>query len=55
MMDMKQVAELTTRIVVALIESGKVDCSDIEEVCEMYRAISVQIVSSETELSKGLK
>ena len=52
MMDTKQVAELTTRIVVAMIESGKADCSDIEKVCEMYRAMSEQIVNTESELSK---
>ncbi len=52
MMDTKQIAELTTRIVVAMIESGKADCTDIEKVCEMYKAISEQIVVSESELSK---
>ncbi|MBQ9904906.1 MAG: hypothetical protein IJM47_08995 [Synergistaceae bacterium] len=52
MMDTKQIAELTTRIIVALIENGKADCTDIEKVCKMYRAICEQIVITESELSK---
>ena len=53
MMDTKQIAELATRIVVAMLENGKENCSDIGRVCEMYRAISVQISDSDRELSKA--
>ena len=51
-MNSKEIAELATQIVVAVIGSGKYDCTDSEKVCELYSAVILQVQKSEAEINE---
>ena len=51
-MNCKEIAELATQIVVAVIGSGKYDCTDSEKVCELYSAVILQVQKSEAEIGE---
>ena len=49
------IAEMTTRIVVAAIQSGHLDITDVAKVAEFYREISEQIYASDDSVRKNLE
>ena len=50
----EHIAEMTTRIVVAAIQSGQLSTADTQKVAEFYREISEQVYMSDEWVRKKL-
>ena len=50
----KDIAEYTTRIIVALIEKGNLDATEYPRVLNIYKAVHNQVLQSATEAGQQL-